>query len=77
MSDGTQKLRVEINGQKPEELFFNPESRGFNLEAREVMKCLDEGKMESDVVPLSFSLDLIKTLDRIRKIAGIKYQGRE
>ncbi|MCD4770604.1 MAG: Gfo/Idh/MocA family oxidoreductase [Bacteroidales bacterium] len=77
MSDGTQKLRVEINGQKPEKLFFNPESRGFDLEAGEVMKCLDAGKMESDVVPLSFSLDLIKTLDRIRKIAGIKYQGRE
>ncbi len=77
MRDGTQKLRVEINGQKPEEVFFNPESRGFNFEAREVMKCLDLGKMESDVVPLSFSLDLIKTLDRIRKISGIRYAGKE
>ena len=77
MSDGTQKLRVEIDDLEPDEMIFRPESRGFNLEAAEVMKCLDKGMEESDVVPLSFSLDLIETLDRIRKIAGIKYAGRD
>jgi hypothetical protein len=37
------------------------------------MRCLDEGRKESPVVPLSFSLDLIKTLDRIRESAGIVF----
>jgi hypothetical protein len=50
---------------------------GYQYEAIEVMKCLDEGKLESSVVPHSFTRDLMKTLDRIRHAAGIKYPGRE
>jgi hypothetical protein len=50
---------------------------GYNSEAEEVMKCLGAGKKESDVVPLSFSLGLIKTMDRIRAEAGIVFPGRD
>jgi hypothetical protein len=46
---------------------------GYQFEAAEVMKCLDEGKLQSDIVPLSFSQNLMDTLDRIRKSAGIVY----
>jgi hypothetical protein len=41
------------------------------------MKCLDEGRTESSIVPLSFSLRLMNTLDRIRDAAGIVYPGRD
>ncbi len=41
------------------------------------MKCLDEGKLESDIVPHSFTRDLINTLDRIRSAAGISFPGRD
>jgi len=37
------------------------------------MKCLDKGLTESTVVPLSFSRQLINTLDEIRHNAGIIY----
>ena len=30
---------------------------GYHYEAIEVMKCLDEGKLESDIVPHSFTRD--------------------
>jgi hypothetical protein len=50
---------------------------GYQFEAAEVMKCLDEGKLECDVVPHSLSLDLMSTLDRIRKAAGIEFPGRD
>jgi hypothetical protein len=49
---------------------------GYQFEAMEVMKCLDEGKTESDIVPHSFSRDLMNTLDRIRQAAGIVFSGR-
>jgi len=50
---------------------------GYHWEAEEVMKCLDEGRTVSMIVPLSFSLDLIRTLDRIRKEAGVVFPGRD
>ena len=50
---------------------------GYQFEAMEVMKCLDEAKLQSDIVPHSFSLDLMNTLDRIRSAAGIVYPGKD
>ncbi len=46
---------------------------GYHLEAAHVMECLDAGKTESDKMPLSLSMDLIETLDRIREKAGIVF----
>jgi predicted dehydrogenase len=47
------------------------EGFGYQYEAEHVMKCLDEGKIRSDMMPWQLSLDLMETLDRIRKEAGI------
>ena len=48
---------------------------GYHWEAEEVMKCLDDKRTESQVVPISFSINLIKTLDRIREEAVINFPG--
>jgi len=56
---------------------FSPPAMGYHWEAEEVMQCLDKGLKESPVVPLSFSLDLIKTLDRIRAAAEIVFPGKD
>lgn len=69
--DMNQNVILSLHGQERQEFVFSPPAMGYHWEAEEVMKCLDAGKKESNVVPLSFSLDLIKTLDRIRKEAGI------
>ena len=50
---------------------------GYQYEAAHVMECLNAGKTESDVLPLSFSLDLMETLDRIRNEVGAFYPGRD
>lgn len=47
---------------------------GYYHEIIEVMKCISEGKIESEKMPLSFSLDLISTLDRIRDEIGLSYE---
>lgn len=49
------------------------EGAGYHLEASHVMKCLDEGKTESDKMPLSFSADMMEILDWVRKDAGIVF----
>lgn len=71
--DMSQQLVVALNGKEQEKFSLLPDGMGYQYEATEVMKCLDEGKPESDVVPHSFSLNLIKTLDRIRQTAGIVF----
>jgi hypothetical protein len=66
-----------VNGKESEEYSLLPDGMGYQFEAAGVMKCLDEGRIESETVPHSFSLDLMKTLDRIRKAAGISFPGRD
>jgi predicted dehydrogenase len=60
-----------------EELFDFTDKNGFGYEyeAAHVMECLDAGKIESTVLPLSFSLDLMETLDRIRDEVGAFFPG--
>jgi predicted dehydrogenase len=46
---------------------------GYNYEAEEVMSCLRSGKKESSLLPLAFSLQLIRLMDKIRKEIGLRY----
>jgi predicted dehydrogenase len=46
---------------------------GYTHEAIEVMRCLREGKLESDIMPLDESLSIMKTLDSIREPWGLGY----
>lgn len=75
--DMSQKLCVALNGQEKIEYSLLPDAMGYHYEAIEVMKCLDEGKTESTIVPHSFTRDLMRTLDRIRGAAGIVFPGRD
>jgi predicted dehydrogenase len=75
--DMNQRVILSLHGKEKEEFVFSPPAMGYHWEAEEVMKCLDKGLYESPVVPLCFSLDLIKTLDRIRKVAGIVFPGKK
>jgi len=75
--DMSQQLKVELKDKDIMEYSLLPEAMGYHFEAIEVMNCLDEGKLESDVVPHSFTHNLMKTLDRIREAAGIVFPGRD
>lgn len=75
--DMNQRVYLDLHGSDRQEFIFNPPAMGYHWEAEEVMNCLSRGKTESDIVPLSFSLELIKTLDRIREKAGITFPGRD
>lgn len=46
---------------------------GYNYEAMEVMNCLQAGKLESEIMPLDESLEIVKTMDAVRAQWGMKY----
>lgn len=59
----------------PQEFSFDYEDcRGYRFEAAEVGKCLRAGKKESEILPLSFSEDLMELLDSIRGEIGLVYE---
>ncbi|MBN1821306.1 MAG: Gfo/Idh/MocA family oxidoreductase, partial [Prolixibacteraceae bacterium] len=69
-------LRKAIN--KEEIIDFSDDPGfGYQYEASHVMECLDKNLKESPVLPLSFSLGLMETLDRIRDEVGAFYPGRD
>jgi hypothetical protein len=73
----SQCLTVALNGKEDQDYSLLPDGMGYQYEAVEVMKCLDAGMIQSSILPHSFSLDLIRTLDTIRDSAGIVYPGRD
>jgi predicted dehydrogenase len=73
--DMNQRVILGMHGKEKETFVFSPPALGYHWEAEEVMNCLGKGLKESQAVPLSFSLDLIRTLDRIRYDAGIIFPG--
>jgi predicted dehydrogenase len=48
-------------------------SNGYNYEAEEVMKCIRDGKIESEVMPWDESMVLMETMDRIRAQWNYRY----
>jgi predicted dehydrogenase len=67
-------VTVSVKGEAATEKVFSLNGAfGLYLEAEHVMDCLDKGLTESPELPLSFTLDQMKLLDRIREQAGIMY----
>ncbi len=67
-------------GRAPETLTTEPDrldhgGPGFQHEIREVHRCLREGLIESPVMPLQETLDIIRTMDACRTQWGMKYPG--
>lgn len=48
-------------------------TNGYEYEAMEVNRCLQEGKLESAILPLKDTLDIIKIMDEIRAQWGFVY----
>jgi predicted dehydrogenase len=53
------------------------EGNGYQFEIMEVNRCLKKNLLQSPVVPHSFSLDLMETLDAVREKIGLVYEGHD
>jgi predicted dehydrogenase len=82
-SDGYLKLhsmfhtptRLSMRKNKGEEtpIPISSVGNGYNYEAAEVMRCLDEGLIESPGMPLGFSIEMMQALDTIYRLARESY----
>jgi predicted dehydrogenase len=59
----------------PETFQLEPVVNGFEYQVREVMRCLEEGRIESPSMPHAFSLTMSRVMDAIRGQIGVKYPG--
>lgn len=68
----TTGLTVVRDGQV-EQVTFPREGNGMGYEAEEVMACLADGRVESELVPLSTTLEVMGILDEVRSMIGVTY----
>ncbi|MFP4581158.1 MAG: Gfo/Idh/MocA family protein [Candidatus Sumerlaeia bacterium] len=69
---GTRAI-LKRNGHDPEEIDMPHQSNGYEYEAMEVQKCLETGKLESDIMPHSETLKVMRIMDTLREQWGIVY----
>ncbi|HVX25954.1 MAG TPA: Gfo/Idh/MocA family oxidoreductase [Parafilimonas sp.] len=72
-----EKIEVIINNESSFKHIPSWPGRGFQYEVEEVIKCLNEKRIESDIVPHSASLDVVKIMDSVREQLGIVYPENE
>lgn len=63
-----------FENKKEKTIDFNCKTIGYNFEIEHFNTLLREGKTESTIMTFNFSKDLIKTLDKVRGIIGLKYE---
>lgn len=62
-----------VVGEARETVSLPLEAGGFEYEIREVGRCLRAGSIESPGMPLAESLELARTMDRVREQLGLRY----
>jgi predicted dehydrogenase len=67
------RLTLARAGKESEQFDLSYPGNGYNCEAAEVGRCLREGKLESDVMPLDETITIMQTMDLIRSQWGLKY----
>ncbi len=69
---GAQDFYVEVDG-KREHIVKNSLGDGFEEEIIEACTCIENGKTQSDILPVDETNRIIKQMDTIREIIGVKY----
>ena len=68
-----ERMTVRRAGQEVQEIDAPMIGNGYNYEAAEAMRCLREGAIESPIMPHRETLNIIETLDAIRRQWGLDY----
>ncbi|MBN2552588.1 MAG: Gfo/Idh/MocA family oxidoreductase [Spirochaetales bacterium] len=67
------RLSLRVSGREDEVIEVPYEGNGYNYEAAEVIRRLRAGEIESPVMPLDESVEIIRTMDKIRAQWSLKY----
>ena len=58
-----------------EEHRFEQVGEGYHHEAAEVERCLAAGEQQSSLLPLAESIEVLRSMDRLRQSFGLRYPG--
>jgi predicted dehydrogenase len=61
--------------EQAQEIPCDKQGLGYHYEAAHVQECLAQGLLESPLLPLGFSLELMQLLDTVRAQIGLRYPG--
>lgn len=64
---------LAVDGKDEREVDTKPDGIGFCYEAREVISCLRDGRLQSNVVPLNETVEIMETMDEIRSQLKLKF----
>ncbi len=67
------RFTLQLYGQEAEEHSYPYPGNGYGYELEEVMQCLAQGKLESEIMPLDETLDIMQLCDRLRAEWGVVY----
>ena len=71
----TDRLTLHVEGKKAKTHDFPYDGTGMHFEAEHVHQCLKKGKLDSDIMPLAESLEIMQTMDAIRGQWNLTYPG--
>lgn len=69
----TNTFTLHRMGEDKQTFAFDPLTNGFEYQIREVMRCLEQGLIESPAMSHDFSLLLSGTMDEVREKIGVRY----
>ena len=69
----SERLTLTRRGQPEQILDFPHPGSGYAYEIDHVNACIRAGRLESDILPWSTSLDLVGMTDRLREDWGVRY----
>ncbi len=72
-----EKIEVIISNESSFKHIPSWQGRGFQYEVEEVIRCLKEKKIESEILPHSASIHVIKIMDEVRAQLNIVYPSHE
>lgn len=70
---GDRGLTLHPADGEPEHMPLPRVGNGYNYEIEEVARCLADGKLESDIMPLDESLAIMETMDELRRQWSLTY----
>lgn len=69
------QLTLQPRDGEPETTTLPLEGGGYSYQAAEVSRCLEDGLLESPIMPLDESLGVMQTLDRLRAQWELRFPG--
>ncbi len=71
------EFHIHLEGQDEPETIHLPYAEGenFRFEIAHAMQCIEAGKLERDIMPLSETLAVMQTMDTLPAQWGLKYEG--